>query len=70
MRAIPLKLAPGSDLRESLQELAQQHQADGFVLGVVGNLSRAAFQCPGQPLRIIRMNTPGTDRIHLFQIGM
>ncbi|OUT72938.1 MAG: glutaredoxin [Synechococcus sp. TMED19] len=74
MRAIPLKLAPGSDLRESLQELAQQHQADGFVLGVVGNLSRAAFQCPGQPqptvmegdLEIITLNgTISPEAVHL-----
>ena len=76
MRAVPLKLAPGSDLRESLQQLAQQHQCEGFVLGVVGNLSRAAFQCPGQPqptvmegdLEIITLNgtiSPAAVHLHL-----
>ena len=48
MRPLPLKLTPGSDLRLSLEELARAQQLNGFVLGVVGNLSRAAFQCPGQ----------------------
>ena len=74
MRAVPLKLAPGSDLRESLQDLARQHQCAGFVLGVVGNLSRAAFQCPGQPqptvmegdLEIITLNgTVSPESVHL-----
>ena len=48
MRPLPLKLGPGSDLRRSLEQLAVQQNASGFVLGVVGNLSRAAFQCPGR----------------------
>ena len=48
MRPLPLKLAPGDDLRQALEDLAQQQGITGFVLGVVGNLSRAAFQCPGQ----------------------
>ena len=48
MRPLPLKLAPGDDLRQTLEGLAQQQGISGFVLGVVGNLSRAAFQCPGQ----------------------
>jgi len=48
MRPQALKLGPGSDLRLSLQQLAMEQNASGFVLGVVGNLSRAAFQCPGQ----------------------
>jgi uncharacterized protein len=48
MRSLPLKLGPGSDLRHSLEELAIEQGASGFVLGVVGNLSRAAFQCPGR----------------------
>lgn len=49
MRSLALKLAPGQDLRLSLETLANAHNASGYVLGVVGNLSRAAFQCPGQP---------------------
>ena len=48
MRSLPLKLAPGSDLRLSLEELAQRDGISGFVLGVVGNLTKASFQCPGQ----------------------
>ena len=48
MQSLPLKLDPGSDLRLSLEELGRQHGINGFVLGVVGNLTRAAFQCPGQ----------------------
>ncbi|MEB3318988.1 MAG: DUF296 domain-containing protein [Cyanobacteriota bacterium] len=49
MHAVPLRLAPGSDLRRTLEEFALARDASGFVLGVVGDLSRAAFQCPGQP---------------------
>jgi len=48
MRPLPLKLGPGSDLRLSLEQLATEQNASGFVLGVVGNLSRATFQCPGR----------------------
>ena len=48
MRTLALKLAPGQDLRLSLETLARTHGASGYVLGVVGNLSRAAFQCPGR----------------------
>ena len=49
MRSLALKLAPGQDLRLALETLAEAHQVSGYVLSVVGNLSRAAFQCPGQP---------------------
>ncbi|MFN9694640.1 MAG: PPC domain-containing DNA-binding protein, partial [Synechococcaceae cyanobacterium] len=49
MQALPLHLAPGSDLRRGLEEFALAQAASGFVIGVVGDLSRAAFQCPGQP---------------------
>ncbi|MEB3256046.1 MAG: DUF296 domain-containing protein [Synechococcaceae cyanobacterium] len=48
MRVVPIHLAAGSDLRLSLEQLAAEQGAAGFVLGVVGNLTRAAFQCPGQ----------------------
>lgn len=48
MRAVPLHLDAGSDVHRSLAELAVARQAEGFVLSVVGNLSQAAFQCPGQ----------------------
>jgi len=48
MHALPLHLEPGSDVRLSLEQLARAQGAHGFVLSVVGNLSQAAFQCPGQ----------------------
>ena len=74
MRPLPLKLAPGSDLRNSLEELGRTQGIHGFVLGVVGNLSRAAFQCPGQPeptvlegdLEVITLNgTIAPEGVHL-----
>jgi predicted DNA-binding protein with PD1-like motif/glutaredoxin len=48
MHPLPLHLGAGSDLRASLEQLGTQAGASGFVLGVVGDLSQAAFQCPGQ----------------------
>ena len=74
MRPLPLKLAPGSDLRLSLEDLARREGIHGFVLGVVGNLTRAAFQCPGQSeptvlegdLEVITLNgTLNPDSVHL-----
>jgi predicted DNA-binding protein with PD1-like motif/glutaredoxin len=74
MRTLRLHLAPGSDLRHTLQQLAAEEQASGFVLGVVGNLSQAAFQCPGQSaptvlqgeLEIITLNgTLAPEGVHL-----
>ena len=74
MRPLPLTFAPGSDLRRGLEQLAIAHNASGFVLGVVGNLSRAAFQCPGRPeptvlegdLEIITLNGTVSPRgVHL-----
>lgn len=55
MRALPLHLEAGSDLRASLEQLAVEAQASGFVLSVVGNLSQACFACPGQdePTRVL-----------------
>ena len=76
MRSLPLKLVPGSDLRLSIEQLAAEQQISGFVLGVVGNLSQAAFQCPGQAeprilqgdLEVITLNghfTPDGVHLHL-----
>ena len=48
LRSVQLHLGAGSDIRLSLEALATEINASGFVLGVVGNLSQAAFQCPGQ----------------------
>ena len=74
MRSLPLKLGPGSDLRRSLEQLAIEQGASGFVLGVVGNLSRATFQCAGRSgptilegdLEIITLQgTVAPDGVHL-----
>jgi predicted DNA-binding protein with PD1-like motif/glutaredoxin len=74
MHALPLQLGPGSDLHQSLSALARERQANGFVLSVVGNLSQAAFQCPGQSgptmvrgdLEIITLQgTVGPEGVHL-----
>ncbi len=74
MQPLPLKLAPGSDLRLSLEELAQRDGISGFILGVVGNLTKASFQCPGQAeptvlegdLEVITLNgTFSPEGVHL-----
>ena len=74
MRAVPLHLEAGSDVRRSLEQLALEHNAGGFVLSVVGNLSQAAFACPGQSaptvlageLEIITLQgTISPDGVHL-----
>ena len=74
MQPLPLKLAPGSDLRLSLEDLAQRDGISGFVLGVVGNLTKASFQCPGQAeptvlegdLEVITLNgTFSPEGVHL-----
>ncbi len=74
MQSFPLKLAPGSDLRLSIENSAKLEGHTGFVLGVVGNLSRACFQCPGRPnptvmegnLEIITLNgTFSPESVHL-----
>lgn len=49
MRTLPLHLDAGSDVRLSLETLARDQGARGYVLSVVGNLSAAVFQCPGKP---------------------
>ena len=48
MQPLPLHLEAGSDVRLSLEALARDHGATGYVLSVVGNLSTAVFQCPGK----------------------
>ena len=74
MRSLPLKLDPGSDLRLTLEEIGRDQGINGFVLGVVGNLTRAAFQCPGKAeptvlegdLEVITLNgTIGPNGVHL-----
>ena len=74
LSSLRLHLAPGGDLRQALAQLANRDQVQGFVLGVVGNLSQAAFQCPGRKeatvlrgeLEIISLQgTFAPDGVHL-----
>ena len=74
MQVVSLHFEAGSDLHHTLQALALDQGASGFVLSVVGNLSQAAFQCPGQThptvvhgdLEIISLQgTLAPDRVHL-----
>jgi predicted DNA-binding protein with PD1-like motif/glutaredoxin len=74
MHALPLHLAAGSDVHQSLSAFAAEHRLNAFVLSVVGNLSQAAFQCPGQAgptvvsgdLEIISLQgTLAPDGVHL-----
>ena len=74
MHAAAIHLSAGSDLRRSLEELSRQHNASGFVLSVVGNLSEACFACPGRStptrlqgeLEIITLQgTISPDGVHL-----
>jgi len=48
MRSVALHLDAGSDVRRSIEQLAREQNASGFVLSVVGNLSEACFACPGR----------------------
>ena len=74
MDTLTLHLEPGQDLLLSLSEIAQEKRISGFLLGVVGNLSKASFQCPGRDkptvlegeLEIITLNgTFDANGIHL-----
>ena len=47
MRTVRLHLDPGSDLRHTLQQLAMEERASGFVLGVVGNLPGSLLYASG-----------------------
>ena len=42
------KLESGSDLLISLQEMATKENREGYILSIVGNLSKARIQCPGK----------------------
>ena len=69
-----IKLESGSDLLNSLQAVALEEKKFGYVLSVVGNLSKAKFQCPGKEqvttvknhLEIIALNgTISPNKCHL-----
>ena len=42
-----LKLSPDSDLIICIKEFSFSNNLNGYVSGVVGNLSKACIQCPG-----------------------
>lgn len=74
MRTLHLKLDPGTDLRLSLEAYGLNNVKKGFVLGVIGDLTKATFQCPGRPkptvlegpLEIITLNgTISSSGVHL-----
>ena len=74
MKPLRLKLGTGSDIKLSLENLCEKSNINGFILGVVGDLSAAVFQCPnkqdktflGGKLEIITLNgSLSPDFVHL-----
>ena len=70
------KLQAGWDLLISLQEMAKEENKAGYILSVVGNLSKARIQCPGKKqltlindtLEIISLNgtiDPNSCHLHI-----
>ncbi len=47
MQPHSLKLSPDSDLIVCIREFSLSYNLNGYVSGVVGNLSKACIQCPG-----------------------
>ena len=47
MQPHSLKLSPDSDLITCIKEFSFSNNLNGYVSGVVGNLSKACIQCPG-----------------------
>ena len=75
MRSLPLKLAPGSDLRLSTRRAGPDGTASAALFSAwSGNLTQASFQCPGQAnptvlegdLEVITLNgTLSPEGVHL-----
>ncbi len=76
METYTLHLSPESDLKKSIEVFAKENKATGFVLGIVGDLSKASIQCPKQNqitsitggLEIITLNgsfNPSKVHLHL-----
>ena len=42
------KLETGRDLLTSLQEMVKKENKAGYILSIVGNLSKARIKCPGK----------------------
>ena len=51
------KLETGRDLLISLQEMAKKENKAGYILSIVGNLSKARIQCPGKKQSTLIKNT-------------
>ena len=51
------KLETGMDLLISLQERAKKENKPGYILSVVGNLSKARIKCPGKKQSTLIQNT-------------
>ena len=47
MQPHSLKLSPDSDLIICIKEFSFSNNLNGYISGVVGNLSKACIQCPG-----------------------
>lgn len=74
MKYHSLKLSSGSDLINSLKDYSFSNNLYGFVLSVVGNLSKVCILCPGQKeinnyagnLEILSLNGNfNNDKVHL-----
>ena len=74
MQPHSLKLSPDSDLITCIKEFSFSNKLYGYVSGVVGNLSKAYIQCPGNQkitnfegnLEIVSLNgTFNNGHVHL-----
>ena len=76
MQPYSLKLSPESDLIICIKEFSLTNNIFGYVSGVVGNLSKACIQCPGNEeinnfegnLEIVSLNgnfNKGNAHLHL-----
>jgi uncharacterized protein len=79
MRVHAFRLTPGSDLKQELQRLTDQHALRaGCILSCVGSLSRARLRMPGaagdaeafetleEPMEIVSLaGTLGPDGLHV-----
>ena len=41
-----LELSSGTDLKNSIENFCKESNINGFILGVIGDLSHVVFQCP------------------------
>ncbi len=71
-----LKLKSGNDLLISLESIAKAENKSGYILSLVGNLSKSIFKCPGKKnstviennLEIISLNgiiSPNKCHLHI-----